>query len=249
MDVKHNNKTKTKTNTQVLESALISKLWETRCKNLTDGLDTFPTYSSPLETDCDFDKTVNDTINKISTSTSSALDDDQLSTPFLLSDLNKVINNLPRRKASGIDNISFEHIIFTENYFRRIILDLFNLCITNETIPSKCKERLVVTLYKGGGKDKTNTNNYRAITLQPILLKVFEKLVLNRLESEEYTTRLNDQQVGFQKGMNIVMASFNLQESISFGSERSTHLFVASKDNKKAFDVVWQNGLFVKRQI
>ena len=66
-------------------------------------------YSSPLETDCDFDKTVNDTISNISTSASFAFDDDQLSTPFFLSDLNKV--NLPRRKASGIDNISYQHII------------------------------------------------------------------------------------------------------------------------------------------
>ena len=42
------------------------------------------------------------------------------------------------------------------------------------------------------------------------------------------------------------MASFNLQESISYCSERNTKLFVAFMDTKKAFDVVWHKGLFVK---
>ena len=76
--------------------------------------------------------------------------------------------------------------------------------------------------------------------------KIFEKLILHRLETHGFTEKLSDQQVGFQKGMSSMMASFVLRESIANCSEHASKLFVAFMDTRKAFDVVWHNGLFIK---
>ena len=37
-------------------------------------------------------------------------------------------------------------------------------------------------MYKGGGKDPLNANSYRGITLNSVISKVLETLILNRLE-------------------------------------------------------------------
>jgi len=37
-------------------------------------------------------------------------------------------------------------------------------------------------IYKGGGKDPLDTNSYHGITLTPVLAKVLELLILDRLQ-------------------------------------------------------------------
>ena len=54
----------------------------------------------------------------------------------------------------------------------------------------------IITVYKGGKKDKRNPNSYRAITLSCIL-KLFEKVLLRRLEKQNPI----DYKVGSEKDL------------------------------------------------
>jgi hypothetical protein len=44
-------------------------------------------------------------------------------------------------------------------------------------VPSECKRGIIILLFKGGNKSRTDTNSYRGISLVPSIAKVFEKLI------------------------------------------------------------------------
>ena len=49
-------------------------------------------------------------------------------------------------------------------------------------IPSNSLIDMVLPLFKGKGLKASEKDNYRDITLFPVILKVFEMIILNRLE-------------------------------------------------------------------
>ena len=94
-------------------------------------------------------------------------------------------------------------------------------------------------MYKGGGKDPLLTNNYRRITVNSVISKVLEILVLSRLEptlSEAGFPHLN--QSAFRKHTGCGDAIFATQELIArYISEGST-VHMCLFDLAKAFDSI-----------
>ena len=107
------------------------------------------------------------------------------------------------------------------------------------------KKGIVVTIQKGGRKPKTDPNNYRAITLSSCILKLLERLLLQRTEAA-LTVPINVLQGGFRAKLSCNVSSLMLRECISYAKENNSKLFVCFLDVQKAFDSVWHNGLFVK---
>ena len=60
---------------------------------------------------------------------------------------------------------------------------LFNKIIKNENIPTSWKTSLLIPIYKGSGKPKSDPSSYRPVSLLPCLDKMFEKLLLDRFNT------------------------------------------------------------------
>ena len=90
-------------------------------------------------------------------------------------------------------------------------------------------------------------DNYRGITLFPTLCKIYEMVLLNRLEkfAEQQGLFLN-MQFGFKEGVGCIEASFTILESINHMLERGSKVFGCFLDVRKAFDAVWIDGLLFK---
>ena len=71
-------------------------------------------------------------------------------------------------------------------------------------------------LFKGKGMKANNKDSYRGITLFPTLCKIYEMVLLNRLEKfaadRSYFSEL---QFGFREGVGCIEASFTILETIS----------------------------------
>ncbi|XP_053406585.1 uncharacterized protein LOC128559311 [Mercenaria mercenaria] len=91
---------------------------------------------------------------------------------------------------------------------------------------------------RSGNKKKTDPNNYRAITLCSILLKLYENVVLLLLNSDD-KLHLNPSQGGFQRNVSCVMTSLMLRENIGFAAENHSTLYACFLDAKQAFDRFW----------
>ena len=102
-------------------------------------------------------------------------------------------------------------------------------------------------MFKGKGVKANNKDNYRGITLFPTLCKIYEMVLLNRLE--KYAERrgfFSNMQFGFQEGVGCIEASFIILETINHMLELGSKIFSCFLDVRKAFDTVWIDGLLFK---
>ena len=109
------------------------------------------------------------------------------------------------------------------------------------------RESLIVPLCKGGSKDKTDPDSYRPVSLLCTPLKIFEKILYNRIKfHSDVLSKINCQQQGFISKLSCLTASFNLQETIHYFLENHSKVYAAFLDSRKAFDTVWRKGLMFK---
>lgn len=91
---------------------------------------------------------------------------------------------------------------------------------------------MIITLYKGGNKHRKDPNSYRGITLLPLVFKLFENIMSDRLkENLEGDHFPCEQQMAYQKSLSSLYTSFNLKETIYYlldYGDRAIVTFLAS---------------------
>ena len=122
---------------------------------------------------------------------------------------------------------------------------MFNLSLQYAYIPNDWRKSIIILLYKGDNKPRTDTNSYRGISLVPSITKIFEK-ILDLLLTSIRKDFPNVQQVAYQKLLSSMNASFNLQEVTIHHVEKNGTIIIILLDSTKAFDTVPHDGLRVK---
>ena len=91
------------------------------------------------------------------------------------------------------------------------------------------------------------TTSYRPIRLISSIMKLFERVIEQRLKShQENIGFLNKHQSGFGRAKSTDDHLFRLSQSIMESFSRGEHVVAAFRDVEKAFDNVWHNGLRYK---
>ena len=97
------------------------------------------------------------------------------------------------------------------------------------------------------GKLPSLTTSYRPISLISSIMKLFERVVEQRLRSHlEKIGFLNRHESGFRRAKSTNDHLFRLSQSIMESFNRGEHVVAAFLDVGKAFDNVWHNGLRYK---
>jgi hypothetical protein len=89
-----------------------------------------------------------------------------------------VLKKLQRNKATGLDGMKIEFIMDVRELLHMPLLTTFN-CFLAEGFPKALSTGVVHTLFKGG--DASEFDNYRGITVGPILTKLFVMILDKRL--------------------------------------------------------------------
>lgn len=89
------------------------------------------------------------------------------------------IKKLDSTKATGLDDIGAKYLKLAGPYITKTLTQICNLSISSNTFPSSWKIARVTPLHKKNNKD--DPNNYRPISILPILSKLLEKHVANHL--------------------------------------------------------------------
>ena len=219
---------------------------------ITDGWCTYFTNLYKFTEDSSFKenfrKHVDTEINRIISCDNSSYQQSPsiLSCCLTFEELESAIKSLPLNKAPGQDNITYEHIKYGGEVLKTCLFNLFDSILSSGMTPTKFKHGLIITLHKGAGKSFSNPDNYRAISLLPSIAKLFEKILLNRLENSIIAKSIHPLQHGFQKGKSCKMVTFILQECVEYCREKGSSLYSCFMDAEKAFDRVWINGLLYK---
>ena len=139
--------------------------------------------------------------------------------------------------GGGADGISTEILHLTYRSILNHLTFFFNLCLRTAVFPNHLKIAVIKPIYKSG--DKHTFNNYRPISMLPILSKILEKILHSRIS--EYVNEksiLNPLQFGFRKNHSTYMPIAHLIDSITSSLQENLMTFVLYLDLKKAFDTV-----------
>ena len=159
------------------------------------------------------------------------------------SDVFEVVSSLKIGKASGLDGLPSRLLRLCAKGISTSLSALFNLSFRTSTFPSSWKTALVVPVFKKG--DRNTPSNYRPIALLPIVSKVLERIVYNRL-ARFLTPWLSKNQSGFRKKDGTVYQLTRIVQEWSNAVDEGRYVASVFFDLSKAFDRVWHDGLLAK---
>ncbi|KAL0859989.1 hypothetical protein ABMA27_010304 [Loxostege sticticalis] len=157
--------------------------------------------------------------------------------PCDVDELNKIIADLDTNTSTGLDGISPKAIKCIKNIIVEKLAISINKCFKLGIFPDSLKVAKVSPIHKSGSK--TDPGNYRPISVLPVISKIFERLLYNRLNNFLTEKKvLIDEQYGFRSKSNTTAAAVDLITKIKTQIDKKNIALCIFVDLKKAFDTV-----------
>ena len=148
--------------------------------------------------------------------------------------VSKIVSDLQRGKAAGADKLTSEHLQLAHPIAIVTITRLFNLMISLNYVPDSFGRGLVIPIPKGNNKRQCDKlEDYRGITISPVISKVFEKCLLKFLNGYFATS---DRQYGFKKGVGCTDAIYAVRRIVEHFTKNGATVNICTLDLTKAFD-------------
>jgi hypothetical protein len=123
------------------------------------------------------------------------------------------------------------------SWFSETLPPLINSAMDEGTFLEVLKKAKVLPVFKKGDKD--NLNNYRPIALLPVLSKVFEKVINERITSKlDEKGLIDDNQYGFRAKHSTEHAILKFTDQIERELSSKKHVVSVFVDVSKAFVAV-----------
>lgn len=157
-----------------------------------------------------------------------------------------IYKDLSNKKAPGFDLITGRILKELPKKGMRLIALLYNAVLRLGYFPDQWKIAQIILILKPG-KDPVEPKSYRPISLLPVLSKVFEKLLLKRLQPVLTSKQLiPEHQFGFRQQHSTIEQIHRIVTKISEDFEKKRYCSAAFLDISQAFDKVWHTGLLYK---
>ena len=170
-----------------------------------------------------------------------ALDDD-----ISLDEVYAVLRHIKSGKVPGKDSLKIEMYKSLPPQFIQLLVKFWNIIMQKGEIPKRWCTGMIIPIPKSG--DKLDVNNYRGITLLPVIAKLFFAVLARRLyEWAELHEIIPVEQFGFRSGhRTIIDAIFVLNALIESTIIKRQKCYCCFVDFKKAFDSVHHGLLWHK---
>ena len=161
--------------------------------------------------------------------------------PFSLGEVARAAKALRPRKACGLDTIPAEVLRLPE--LHPFLLAIFNAIYTSGTPPAAFLQHVLVPVPKKG--DLSQYDNYRGITLLPVAVKLYNRMLLNRIR-DPIERLLRPSQHGFRRGRCTLEPILILRRLIEIFRQRkgTARLVAVFIDFTKAFDSIHRARMF-----
>ena len=111
----------------------------------------------------------------------------------------------------------------------------FSLSLSHTYIPDAFSFRIIILLVKDKSGDPSLHNNYRPITLSPVISKLFENVLMELFSGHLF---LEDPQFGFRKRVGCTVLVLSSGSLGNFFNNRSSNVYMVTIDASKEFDRV-----------
>ncbi|GFY31990.1 RNA-directed DNA polymerase from mobile element jockey [Trichonephila clavipes] len=156
------------------------------------------------------------------------------------------VQRIKPKKSPGLDQISNRMLKNLPLKFLLFITFLINQLFKNNYFPDSWKTAVVIPILKPD-KNPDLAQNYRPISLLSCLSKVYEFVLMQRLN--QHCAAVNfiiPQQCGFRPKCSTVHQLLRVTELIHSGFAKHEATGILFLDIAKAFDKIWHDGLLIK---
>ena len=155
------------------------------------------------------------------------------------------LNNLKASKSAGPDNLPPRLMKDAAEALAGPLTYLINLSFKQSTFPNRIKIAKVIPLFKSG--PRKNLDNYRPISILPILSKIFERIAYEQFaEYLEKNEMIVSTQFGFKKRYNTELAVTEFTDSIRRSIDQGKMTGAVFIDLQNAFDTV-EHSILLKK--
>ena len=151
--------------------------------------------------------------------------------------------SMKKGKCCDDDLVSAEHFFHAPLPLLQRLQELFNAMLLHGFVPQQFQRGTIVPIVKDHHGDKGDLNNYRGITIAPIISKIFEHVLRIVFQSFLSTSKY---QFGFKRKSSTSHAIQCLKETINYYTSHGSNVYCAFLDASKAFDRLVHAGLFLK---
>ena len=171
--------------------------------------------------------------------------EDMPAVTFTEDKVKKKLENLNVTKATGPDGVPASLLRNHADLFAPILTAFFNRSYIEGSVPDELKTANISPIFKGG--DKKLPENYRPVSITPIIAKIFESIIYDDLsEHIEKHKVINKLQHGFQKCKSTTTNLLEFWDQVTKIADKSQSLSIIYTDLKKAFDTVPHDLLLAK---
>lgn len=163
-------------------------------------------------------------------------------------EITKILCSLKVKKAAGPDSIPNGALraLCSCRRFVALLCSIFNQCLSLSYFPPEWKKAEILPIPKSSPAS-SNPSDYRPISLLSTLSKVFERIILDRLNAFEAENSITiQQQFGFKPKHSTVQQIMRITESVTMGFNKNRSTGMVLLDLRKAYDSVWIDGLVFK---
>ena len=147
------------------------------------------------------------------------------------------MSKIKTSKGFGTDNISSYFLKLTSPSINSSLTYMFNKSLEKGEFPTQWKMARVTPIFKDG--EKSAKNNYRPISVLPVLSRLFEKLVFNQLyQYLNENSLLSPGQFGFRALHSTTTALLEFTDDCYSCLDQGKYVGVVFVDLKKAFDTI-----------
>ena len=148
-------------------------------------------------------------------------------------------------KATGLDQINAKLLKDSASSTVSGLTKIFNASLHSQTFPDIWKKGKITPLFKSN--DPTAPNNYRPITILPIISKIMERIVHRQVYKflREHNL-ITSEQFGFRPNLSTNIALTRVTEEILLNIDNKLTIGAVFIDLRKAFDTVDHTLLIAK---
>jgi Reverse transcriptase (RNA-dependent DNA polymerase)/Endonuclease-reverse transcriptase/RNase H len=154
----------------------------------------------------------------------------------------KALKVMKPYSAPGPDSIRAFMLQWTKNVIAPLLSTLFTKCLQLSHFPTQFKEGNLKIIPKPTATVFDSPKSLRPITLLDVIGKLFERVILHRLESH-INPLLDQDQLGFSKGASTEIAHALFLNHLESSVHKSKGLAIIQLDIASAFDKVWHPAL------
>ena len=154
-----------------------------------------------------------------------------------IDEVHDCVRQLKNSSSPGHDHLKAEAMKKVNDLIAFPLTHILNLCLDQGIFPSELKTARVIPIYKKG--DRSILVNYRPVSVLPVLSKVFEKILYNRIMSFFDRFQVISQfQFGFRKKHSTELALTYFLNKASKALDERLYFISTFIDLSKAFDTI-----------